>query len=94
MDGLKTAVRKGISFQKVLMENLDTDKESLQKAHKRGINNLLPAFIAMDYDSLKSLADTYFADKSENGVFESNLFGEMLGSTGERATKLENEVLA
>ena len=82
MDSLKDAIRKGISFQKTLLEDMNTDQESIQQAHKRGINNVLPAFFAMDYDSLKSLSVEYFADKSEKGVFEANLFGEMLGNTG------------
>ena len=85
MDSLKDAIRNGISFQKTLMETLDTDKESIQKAHRFGPNNVLPAFFAMDYDSLKSLADEFFADKSDTGIFKANLFGEMLGNTGKKA---------
>ena len=82
MDSLKDGIRKSISLQKTLMENMDTDKESIQKAHRFGPNNVLPAFYAMDYDSLKSLADEFYADKSDTGVFKANLFGEMLANTG------------
>ena len=73
------------------MENLDTNKYSIQKAHRFGPNNLLPAFFAMDYDSLKSLADEFFADKSETGIFKANLFGEMLGSTGKTTLLFKNQ---
>ena len=86
MDSLKDAIRKGISFQKTLMENLDTDKESIQKAHKFGPNNVLPAFYAMDYAALKSLSDEFFSDKSDTGIFKANVFGEMLANTGKSFT--------
>lgn len=82
MESLKDAIRNGISLQKNLMENMDTNKESIQKAHLAGPNNVLPAFYALDYDSLKSLADEFFADKSDTGIFKANVFGEMLGNAG------------
>lgn len=76
------------SFQKKIIETLSEDKEALQKAHRYGINNILPIFYSMDYDTLKSLADELYADKSDTGMMMSNVFGELLGSAGTTASAL------
>ncbi len=44
--------------------------------------------MALDYDTLKSIADQLFSDKSESGVAKSNVFGELLGSAGTTASAL------
>ena len=75
-------------FQKTLLEKLDTSKESIDKAHKYGINHILPAFYALDYATLRSIADELYADKSDSGVFKANLFGELLGNAGTAASAL------
>ena len=52
------------------------------------MNNLLPAFHALDYASLKSIADEFLADKSEAGVSKSNVFNELLSSCGTTASAM------
>ena len=84
----KQTIIKGISFQKSLLEDLNTDQESIDKAHRFGINSILPAFYTLDYATLRSLADTFFADKSDSGIFKANLFGEILANTGTTAAAL------
>jgi len=85
---IQDGIKKGIAFQKTLIESLDKDPETLQKAHQYGINNILPAFYALDYNSLKGLAEQLFADKSEAGVATSNVYYELLSSAGTTAAAL------
>ena len=82
LNTVKNAIKKGIAFQKTILDTLDKDRDAIAKAHKYGINSLMPAFYALDYDSIMSLADDFFSDKSESGVTKANIFGELLGSTG------------
>lgn len=84
----KQIVLQGIPAQKRIIEELSKDREVLRKAHKFGINSILPAFYALNYDSLKSIADQLFADKSDTGVAKSNVFGELLGAAGTSAAAL------
>jgi len=85
---IMNVIKKGLANQKTILEDLDKEENSIKNAHKSGINSLLPAFMALDYDSLMSLADELFADKSDSGVMKSNIFGELLGSAGTTAAAL------
>ncbi len=85
---LKRVVVEGIIAQKTIIEKLDKTDKTIQGAHRAGINSILPAFMALDYSTLKSIADDLYADKSEAGVSKSNVFGELLGSTGTTAAAL------
>ena len=84
----KAALKKGIEIQKQILHTLDNSAESIQRAHQYGVNNLYPAIYALNYDTLKSLADELLADKSEDGVMKSNLFLELLGAAGTTASAL------
>lgn len=85
---VKANIIKGITFQKTLLETLDTTPESINKAHKYGINHVLPAFYALDYATLRGIADELYADKSDSGTFKSNLFGELLANAGTTASAI------
>ncbi len=85
---LKDALKRAINAQKDIIHNLDKDDASLEKAHRYGINSIFPAFYALDYDSLKSLADEIFADTSDTGITRANVFGELLGAAGTTASAL------
>nr|ALO75638.1 melanin-engaging protein [Tigriopus kingsejongensis] len=85
---LQEALKKGIEFQKTLLESHHNDKEHIEKAHRYGINSVLPIMYAMDYDTLKGVAEDLQGDKSDTGVMKSNLFGELLGSAGTTAAAL------
>jgi len=87
-DAVKQVILRGIEGQKTIIQQLSTDEQKVQNAHKYGINAIFPAMMALDYNSLKSIADQLFADKSEAGVTKSNIFGELLGSTGTTASAL------
>lgn len=82
------AVKKGIAYQKTIFESSATDKEFVAKAHKFGINSILPAMYTLDYASLKGIADEFFADKSDTGVMKANLYGELLASAGTTASAM------
>jgi len=84
----KEALRKGLKLQKQILHNLDHSAEAVQKSHQYGINTLHPLLFALDYNSLKSLAEEFLADKSEDGVMTSNIFLELLGSAGTTASAL------
>ncbi|TRY76606.1 hypothetical protein TCAL_03493 [Tigriopus californicus] len=86
--GLQEALKKGITFQKTLLESHSTEKEHIEKAHRYGINSILPIMYSMDYDTLRGVADELFADKSDTGVMKANLFAELLGSAGTTASAL------
>jgi hypothetical protein len=84
----KAALKKGLEAQKQILHTLDNSPESIQKAHQHGINTLYPAIYALNYDSLKSLAEELLADKSEDGIMKSNLYLEILGAAGTTASAL------
>lgn len=85
---ISAAVKRGVAVQLQIIKDLGKNKESLEKSHRYGINTVLPAMYALDYDSLMSIADELYADKSEDGVFKSNVFNELLASTGTSASAL------
>jgi hypothetical protein len=56
--------------------------DEIEKLHQEGIQRLFPAFYTLDYESLKSLKNNYFKDKTEQGISKSNIFIEMLSMAG------------
>jgi hypothetical protein len=84
----KAALKRGIEAQKEILHNLENTPESVQKAHQYGINTLYPAVYALNYDSLKGLAEELLGDKSEDGVMKSNLFLEILAAAGTTSSAL------
>ena len=49
---------------------------------------MFPALYALDYASLKSLAEDLLADKSDGGVTKAKIFMEMLASSGTSASAM------
>ena len=84
----KAALKRGLEAQKQILHTLDNTPEAIQKAHQYGINTLFPAIYALNYDSLKGLAEELLADKSEDGVMKSNLYLELLGGAGTTASAI------
>jgi hypothetical protein len=82
------ALKRGLDAQKQILHTLENTPEAIQKAHQYGIQTLYPAVYALNYDSLKNLADELLADKSEDGVMKANLFLEILGAAGSTAGAL------
>ena len=85
---IKNAIKQGIVMQKTIAQTLDKTEDSLKRAHRYNLNNLLPAFHALDYNALKSVAEELLADKSEAGVSKANVFLELLSSTGTTASAM------
>jgi len=85
---LKAVVKKVLDNAYTNLHKLSIDDAFIQKAHKLGIEAAYPALFAMDYNTLKGMADEFFADKSEKGVWMSNIFNEYLGNTGTTASAM------
>jgi len=85
---LKAAVKAVMENAYGNLHKLKIDDAFIQKAHKLGIEAAYPALYAMDYNTLKAMADEFFADKSEKGVWMSNMFNEYLGNTGTTASAM------
>jgi len=85
---VKDALLVALSKQKELLHDADNDQSTIRKAHKFGIDNLMPLMNGMDYDTLKGIYIQLFKDKSEDGVMMSNIFTELLGSTGTTAAAM------
>lgn len=77
-----------LSKQKELLEDHDNDKGTVRKAHMFGIDNMMPLMSAMNYDTLMNIYVELFKDKSEDGVMKSNIYTELLGSTGTTAAAM------
>lgn len=89
MDEAKNALMKGIAYQKTILDQLTPqDKEGIDRAHKMGVNRLLPGLYALDYSSLMDLAEFFKRDRTADGVFKSNLFNELLGAAGTTAAAM------
>ena len=88
VNSVKAGIKRGIAFQKTILDTLDKDADMIKKAHKYGINSVLPAMFTLNYDDLMSIANDLFADKSEEGVMKANIYAELLGSTGTTASAL------
>ena len=56
--------------------------DEIEKLHQQGIQRLFPMFYTLDYESLKNLKETYFKDKTPQGVTKYNIFIEMLSMAG------------
>jgi hypothetical protein len=88
MGTLKAAVKKILENVYNRQHGSEIDNASIQKAHKYAIEAAYPALYAMDYATLKSLAMEFFGDKSEKGIWMSNMFNGFLGNTGTSASAL------
>merc|ERR1711899_223061 len=88
MGTLRGAVKKILTNLFTNLHKHETDEASIQKAHKMSIEAAYPALFAMDYSTLKNQAEEFFADKSEKGVWMSNMFNEYLGNTGTTASAM------
>ena len=85
---LKSNLLDMLSKQPDLLKDSGNDAGTVKKAHKFGIDNLMPLMSAMNYNDLMSTYDHLFKDKSEEGVIKSNIFTELLGSTGTTAAAM------
>jgi len=85
---LKETLLTMLSKQKELLSDHDNSQETVKKAHQFGIDKVSPIMGALDYDSLRKVFDQLIGDKSEEGVMKSNIFTELLGSTGTSASAL------
>lgn len=87
-DLTKKAVLKWIGMQKEVLHDHELNPEGIKKAHDYGINNLLRLMVVLNYDSLKSIFDQLMSDSSTEGKMKSNMFTELLGSTGTTASAM------
>nr|WQH82008.1 vitellogenin [Caligus rogercresseyi] len=71
-----------------IMHKMSAEKEVVAQAHTQGVNRVIPAMMAMDYNSLKSMSEELHGDTSPKGVFMYNMFNELLGSLGTSASAL------
>jgi hypothetical protein len=88
MGTLKNAVKKILNNVYTTQHHLEIDNANIQKAHRYAIEAAYPALYAMDYNTLKSMAMEFLGDKSEKGVWMSNMFNEYLGNTGTSASAM------
>ncbi|QQP50306.1 Putative LOC100868636, partial [Caligus rogercresseyi] len=79
MPNLTEFVKKRLSKQSYIFNEMSDEKAYLSQAHYYGLNNIYPAMVEMDYNALKV---NLRADKSEEGIRKNNLFNELLGSLG------------
>ena len=82
---VRSQVMDGIEFQLKINEK---DSKLDPNTRKYGINDMMPAFYALDYDGLKSIADEVFNDKAEDSVAKANIYANMLGSVGTTSSAL------
>ena len=86
--GAKKALIVGLKAQKEILHAHETDDDTIQKAHKFGVGTLLYPMYALNYDELKGIFDELTNDQTEVGKLQSNIFTELLGSTGTTAAAL------
>jgi len=85
---VKGSLMAALNKQKELLGDHGNDKGTVRKAHMFGIDNMMPLMSAMNYDTLMGIYVQLFKDKSEDGVMKSNIFTELLGSTGTTAAAM------
>jgi len=77
-----------ISKQEDLLNAHGNEPETIQEAHTFGIDKISPVMAHMEYATLMQIFDELIGDKSTSGVMKSNIFTELLGSTGTTASAM------
>jgi len=57
-------------------------QDEIQKYHKEGLAHIFPFFYPLNYESLKTLKDLYVTKTGQSGIFEKNVFFEVLAMAG------------
>lgn len=84
-DTLKDTLEKGIENFVTEMIKYKTQhytQDEINRMHTAGIQRLFTVMIPLNYDSLVALKDKYFKETSEKGIFERNVFTELLPMAG------------